>query len=409
MNDLRRSALAIFFFGALLLSSGAFAPLWTDTAAHDVAEGGVALQIIWSAIYLFAAALLLPRYKQAAHILAANWLLFLLIALCAVSALWSPNVAVTLRKSVAITGTTLLGVCFALEFDMRSQLRILVAVISVAAVASLLAELFYPASFPATEFAGAAWHGVFSHKNLLGRTMSLGVVTFLCFGFKRLGSILTASIGVLACVSMIVAARSQTALVVALAIPLLIGISGILRADWRRAWAGSMLALTFFAPVAAYAISHRDSAVALLGRDATFTGRSQIWDLTAPAFTSHFWLGHGYGAFWWISSDSIQIISELGYDTPNAHNAFLDLGLQVGVIGIVLFFAGWLVSLFGAGRLVRKSSAVESRWPLLYLLFLLLYSFTESSLLAPNSLLWILYSAACFTVSNSNQAQHQAA
>ena len=401
MIDLRRLALALFFFAALLLSSGAFAPLWTDTSAHDVAEGGPLLEFVWAAIYATAALLLLPRYKTFAALIAANWPLVLLTFFCAASTAWSEDPAVTLRKSVAILGTTLFGALFALEFEVRSQLRILAAVLASAALASVIAQFWFSARFSPTETAGAAWNGVFSHKNVLGRNMGLGVVAFLSIAKRKLTSVITSVLGIGACFTLIAAAHSQTALVVALAILLLTGAFAVARLPWREALAAAVLSAALLFPTVCFAVANNSRLVTMLGRDATLTGRSHIWTLAAQALTEHAWLGHGYGAFWWIAPRSFQIIALLGYSTPHAHNGFLDIGLQLGIIGLVMFFVSWTDALRRAICRAQASPGCANGWSLLYLSFLLFYSFTESSLLAPNSLLWILYAATCVTLSQT--------
>jgi O-antigen ligase len=47
-------------------------------------------------------------------------------------------------------------------------------------------------------------------------------------------------------------------------------------------------------------------------------------------------------------------------------------------------------------RMERDNSA---KWPLVYLCFVLLYSFTENYVLAPNTIFWMLFVAASCTIS----------
>jgi O-antigen ligase len=163
-----------------------------------------------------------------------------------------------------------------------------------------------------------------------------------------------------------------------------------------------VLLIVACAPAVWIAFAQGDTLLASLHRDVTFTGRARIWSFALLSFFRQPWLGYGYGAFWWVSSESRQALALIGYPTPHAHNGFLDLGLQLGFLGIALFLAGWVVALSRAVRNVHTTTAPSSRWPLLYLLFVVFYSLTENSLLAPNSLLWILYVAACCRVSQDD-------
>jgi exopolysaccharide production protein ExoQ len=399
MNDLRRTVEVIWVVAMLLLASGAFAPLWTDPTLHDqVIEGETSLQMVWAVNYLIVALVLLSHWKEAVALLTANRFLCLLALICLASAAWSANPGVTLRKSSAIVGTTLLGVMITMRFDLKEQIRLVAAALGIAAVASLAASLLCPTLFPVTEVAALSWNGIFSHKNLLGRNMSLGAMAFLLLPRRTMAGFVASCLGSAFCIAMLIASRSQTALVVLLAVVIFAAFSRVLRWEWRQASGTALLLVATAAPLAWLAFVHAETLTTFLHRDITLTGRSKIWEYATTSFFKRPLLGYGYGAFWWVADESRQALALIGYKTPHAHNGFLDLGLQLGVFGVVLFAAGWLAAVWAALRFQRIHRAGEARWPLLYLLFIILYSFTENSLLTPNSLFWILYVAAGTTV-----------
>ncbi len=81
MRDIRRTAQTFFLIAVLILSSGAFAPLWTDPVAPEQAvDGDRALQLVWASIYGVVGLMLLPHGKALWRLLVANQLLVLLIA-----------------------------------------------------------------------------------------------------------------------------------------------------------------------------------------------------------------------------------------------------------------------------------------------------------------------------------------
>ena len=157
---------------------------------------------------------------------------------------------------------------------------------------------------------------------------------------------------------------------------------------------------------AAAVASHAESVAAWLQRDLTLTGRAKIWELAWLSVERNPLLGYGYNAYWWVSGDSYQTLALLRYATPHAHNGFLDLTLQIGLIGAALFAVVWINSMFAALRFLRSSADAE-RWPVLFLSCLLLYSFTENGLMIPNSLLWIMFVAA--TVGLSREMRRERA
>lgn len=400
----------MFFIVVLLLASGAFAPLWISPTAHDQAiTGDATLQAVWTAIYLVVALLLVGHGRALWGLLAENKALVLLSISCLASTVWSEDPVVTVRKSLAVIGTLLLGMAFAIRFELREQIQIVAAALGLAAVASLVAALCFPQTFPPTEFAGTAWNGVFSHKNLLGRSMSLGVLAFLFLDRRGMPGYLLSLSGAALCFAILLSAHSQTALVVLFAMLPLSALCTLLRWPWRQAAGSLLMLLLACVPVVWIAIAHGSSLAALLHRDMSLTGRSKIWTFAILSFFKRPWLGYGYGAFWWVSGESRQVLALIGYPTPHAHNGFLDLGLQLGAVGVGLFALGWFGALFSAALHFRRSGTRVSKWPLLFLLFLVLYSLTENSLLASNSLLWILYVASCASVSRGIARQPQTA
>jgi O-antigen ligase len=231
--------------------------------------------------------------------------------------------------------------------------------------------------------------------------MSVGALAFLLMPSRGIAGLVLSLCGAALCGALLLASHSQTALIVLLAIILLSFLSALLRLEWRQAWGSVLLLLLTCAPLAWLAVSHANSLTLLLHRDITLTGRSRIWAYASLSFVKRPWLGYGYGAFWWVADESRQVLALIGYKTPHAHNGFLDLGLQLGVAGVAVFLAGWLVALCAAVRHLRLHPVKCARWPLLYLCFIAIYSVTENSLLIPNSLLWVLYIAAAATVMRS--------
>jgi exopolysaccharide production protein ExoQ len=135
--------------------------------------------------------------------------------------------------------------------------------------------------------------------------------------------------------------------------------------------------------------------IALLGRDSTMTGRTEIWQAVLQAIMKHPLLGYGFAAFWLsLRGESANIIVALRWAVPAAHNGFLEIWLQLGAAGLFLFAAGFLFALRSALRGLRQPSFSRAAWPLAVILLLtVVYNLDESSLMQPNDFLWMLYVA----------------
>src|SRR5262249_15773198 len=83
-------------------------------------------------------------------------------------------------------------------------------------------------------------------------------------------------------------------------------------------------------------------------------------------------LGHGFGSFW---TDARRQL----YDIPTSHNGYLDILLELGAVGLALFFA-WLLS---CARQLHRVLAEDYDWAsfgICLLLMSLVYNATESAL-----------------------------
>ena len=123
----------------------------------------------------------------------------------------------------------------------------------------------------------------------------------------------------------------------------------------------------------------------VLGRDATFTGRTEIWaELRSDAWRQPI-LGTGYHGFWGARHPDSQFASKFN----EGHNGYLDVFLSTGFVGLALLFL--LLAFY-----VRNASAEKTLhfdWAVLKLVFLLMavvHNFTETSFLRSSTHLWVL-------------------
>ena len=120
----------------------------------------------------------------------------------------------------------------------------------------------------------------------------------------------------------------------------------------------------------------------LLGRDATFTSRTDIWKTLTPLAFDDAFFGHGFGGFW---NGKIVTILEVN----EAHNGYLEVILILGIVGLLLLFA-FLISYCGYVYRCLQSGR-DADWAIFgfcLLLMLILHEATEASFLSETDLLW---------------------
>ena len=117
-----------------------------------------------------------------------------------------------------------------------------------------------------------------------------------------------------------------------------------------------------------------EDLLAVVGRDATFTGRTDIWRIVLDAIGQKPLLGFGYYA---ATVDFMRplLVGAIGQAAVDAHNGYLDVMLGTGIVGLVLLlFCISSVIVIGIGRV--KTSAPERDF------FMLLLSFPILGLLS---------------------------
>jgi O-antigen ligase len=136
--------------------------------------------------------------------------------------------------------------------------------------------------------------------------------------------------------------------------------------------------------------------VATVGKDPGLTGRAALWVAVSDAIASRLWLGHGYNAFWlgW-EGESATIWSSMQWKPPHAHNGILDLGLELGLLGIALFVIGFVVAAVRSVAVIGRTRTAYGVWPLAYLAFILMINLAESTILVRNTMSWMLYVVTC--------------
>lgn len=137
------------------------------------------------------------------------------------------------------------------------------------------------------------------------------------------------------------------------------------------------------------------TVLSILGRDESLTGRAEIWRSVLDVASRNPLFGTGYGGFWGLGD---EISSTHG--VKQAHNGYLGVYLEVGIVGIVLLFA-FLMEFCGKVRRELNHVFDWAVFGVCFLLMTLLYNYTEGSFLTI-SYLWtamvfvtVVFSAPC--------------
>lgn len=364
------------------------------------AEGDPVAQFIWMGVYLAIGPAFVLSARRVNTVAKGGALLFALTAFALASAAWSTLPELTLRRSVALLATTLFGAYVASRYTIREQLRLLAWALGIAAVLSIVAALLVP-RFGIDD--DGLWRGVFAHKNSLGRVMALAAVAFYILGkgSRKARRLCWIFLGLSLCLLWF--SRSGTAIVITAALFLSIPVvAWVQRNPQGRLWT----ALGFIALCGTLAflsgVLDLSEFMKFLGKDETLTGRTFVWAYALDAITARPLIGYGYTAFW-LSPEGQDIQATLGPAFVHAHNGYLDLALQLGLVGLLAFLATLARNLSRSLR--TEVSEFDEIWPTVFFIFVLMYNMTESSILGRNNLFWILYVSMTLSLAQATRSR----
>ncbi|HEY1501389.1 MAG TPA: O-antigen ligase [Acidobacteriaceae bacterium] len=399
LEDLACVALFAFFAmqGAIPFIAPTQSLEMTGSAATGLTTiGGIASQIIANALIV---GLILRRPRLLLHRIAGlPWLILpgMLAVLAIASAAWSLDPLLTLRRSIAFALAGLFGLWFAARFSPARQLAILQATMIALALATIALVVFAPSiGLDHTAGHAADWQGVFTQKNACGRVMVLATAVVLCGDTRSLlrpGRLATLGLFML----VLLMSGSRAAWMIEGALFFL----WLLLAAARHAGQRIRLVLAVVAPLASVALGGflilvSQQLAPLVGRDLTLTGRTAIWTQVVHFILQRPLLGYGYDAFWrGMEGPSFQVAAAVHFIVAHAHNGFLEIALELGGAGLVLFLLSWLRGWGRLWGLWQRGAIDDIAWPLAILVLIALYDLDENTLLIYNGLFWILYVSA---------------
>jgi exopolysaccharide production protein ExoQ len=384
-----RLAERIFVFFMLLYATGAIVPFLgahgTSTAASKYE---MAVQIpLYSAAAFFILLRLRTVWQSAWK---TKWILALTV-LAVASTAWSPVPLFTLRRSVILVATTSFGVYFGTRFAVEEQLRILARVCGIVVLLSFLFALFLPHYGIDPTFTNGSWRGVFAQKNSLGRVAVLSIIVFLLVQFRRRQWLAWA--GTAGAFILLLFSKSATSVLV---LASLLGILMVFKVFRSR--------FAFAVPVCSFGILALgilavsitpDQLLHYVHRDAGLTGRTRLWSLSLKAVARQPWFGYGFKSFWLgMKGASATLVQQLHWSPPSGHNGFLDITLEVGIVGLALFVIGYLLLWRRALQFLIRDRSHVPVWLGTYLFFMLVYNFSERTILEQNTVFWMLYVSA---------------
>lgn len=394
---------------AEILDSAAFARAYALTAFSaafggifvENLTGSVTLTAVITGLVIIGAAILIVRRKELSWLRLVPTSILLLLGWMLASISWSTDARLSWSALCGAFAYGFLAVVITNTRDSLQTVRAIGDVLRVLLALSIVMELLSGVflDVPLSVFhiqgnitTGGPLQGIFDTRNLLGLVSVIALVTFVVelrthSINRRLGAV-SAAMAIL----LIALSLSPTAIILAIVIAVCAGALAIVRSTPRERHTAVQLTLASVVIVGiSLGLIFRHQIIRWLGAGTDIAARADLWNALLDYAGLRPFQGWGYHGPWATGEFPFWSINDrAGEDTHlSALNAFFDMLIQLGMVGLVLF-------LFAAGLALARSwvIATERRsilyaWTPLVLITLLANSMLESTVISGVG--WMLF------------------
>lgn len=385
----------------------------TTFSADQLLEGSPLDRNILSALILIGVIVLLARGRRTVELLRRNAPLVVFFLFCAASVAWSDYPFVALKRLTKVIGNVVMVLVVLTDPDPAASVKkFLTRTAFLLMPLSILFIRYYPewGRYYDPWEGGRYFSGVAPDKNMLGAIClitGLGVLVRFVETFRETAHRARKFIAVGTVLAMtlylLTLAHSATSLGCFIIGGGLIAFLGLFRG--ARPWmVHSIVGSLCLVGLIAYTFP---SAWAFLlesaGRDATLTGRTDLWDAVLSLDT-HPWLGAGFESF--FLGDRLDALWAMFWWRPNeSHNGYLETYLTLGRIGLGLLGVLMVTGYRNAMNVYR----IDPRGGSLRLALLVIasiYNLTEAAFRVMNPV-WILFLLAVTALPDSQRQEQE--
>jgi exopolysaccharide production protein ExoQ len=280
------------------------------------------------------------------HALLTNWALLMLPILAIMSTIWSNYSDATLRAGIQYLVTIVIGVvagsCIKPKVFMSAFFSALLFVV-ILSILDGTSQYHRPSN-------SIVLIGVFGSKNSFSSVVAFLLLTAVAVAFDRSQGFWLRVAAVCAAVISppLLAYGKSTGAIVVSTLTLAITFSLYLAIRLSPLVRAAILSFVIFVGTASVILGSffaDDFADVLsgMGKDVTLTGRTHLWDYAAISIAENPILGVGYQAYWQIGNAGAEdlwrengITAKYGF---NFHNIYMQIGVDLGWVGIFIFVA----------------------------------------------------------------------
>jgi O-antigen ligase len=360
-------------------------------AAADSGESAI-VRIQNDATYLLALWVLLPLVRQVGAEFRRNVLISGLLLWVLMSCAWSNDAKASLISGVRMTLDVALAFYLFKRYAINDLLKLLLLVGSVAAAGSIILILVLPQyglQGRDVIYALGAWQGIFGHKNICGRMMTLLLLpAFFVQLDGRRAKIFRFSY-VIALLVIIGMTRSVGSwLLCGACLAFIAAVHFLVKLKRIDALSLGMAVFGVMAAVTVAVVNNATALLNLFGKDPTMSGRTTLWVNVMMSILKHPFAGYGYFAFWQgLTGESVNPILQSHWPGLSyAENGILELWLELGAVAVFLYALIYFGAVKNAIYCFRRYPSKGTMWYISILFYVAFTNLWAGNLLTPSSL-----------------------
>ena len=339
-----------------------------------------------------------------------NWFILPFLIFSGFSIIWSVSKDISFYRWLILIFTIITGGYIGLRYNLRETISSLSSFSLWIIFLSIILVIFFSyIGVMDYHIIQGAWKGIYWHKNHMGLIASFVSILFLIniinsFREKRKSKFAWIFLYV---ISLLVIYGSDS---VAAYFTTLLSNGGIVLAQiWlnfrskiqKRHYIILVIILIFISLVIFINI---DRFFSIFNRNATLTGRIPMWSYLYNTYISNRLLGgYGFNAFWYLASHRVAVGLAAGYPDPIviADNGFIDILVNIGVIGLFLFLIFYLGAWWRSIKLAWKANNIDGFFPLIVMAFTLIANISWSLLFENENFFMLIMITLLFCISKN--------
>jgi len=361
----------------------------------DNSQEGAVTAVQSTVVYLLCVLLFIPFIKLIAGEFRRNALLLFLLLWMMISVAWTDNIQSSVMNSIKMALNIILAVYLFLRFPLNHIMKLIVLIGAASCLGSIAVVLLFPefGIYTRSSAIFGAWQGIFTHKNICGMTMLfLLLPAFFIQSSSRYRRVLRVLYILTVLFTIVMTQSIGSWVVTCMCLAFVFEMKLLARVRKIDIVLVSFVSFAVVATAILAVINYFDMFMSIIGKSHTMSGRTVIWASLMHSVMEHPLLGYGYMGFW-QGHNTYSVFVSLQQNLPGmsyAENGILELWLELGLVGVALYFLLFFRAVRDAFYCFRHNPSPATQWCIAILFYVAVTNIEAGILLSPSSLVCIL-------------------